>query len=70
MFEDCAVPGHWECALIAASNNRYIATLVERHSRYVMLTFMAGATVVYIIEFRQVKRNYGYVGNHGNIELL
>jgi IS30 family transposase len=55
---DRAVPGHWEGDLLAGTKTSQIATLVERHSRYVLLVRVPArdtATVVQALA-RRVQR--------------
>ncbi len=56
-IEDRAVPGHWEGDLISGSKNSYIAALVERHTRYVMLAKVANKDTQTVVSalIKQVK---------------
>lgn len=47
--EDRAIPGHWEGDLIAGSGNTYIATLVDRHSRFTMLVKVRGKDTASVV---------------------
>jgi len=47
--EDRAIPGHWEGDLLAGGKNSYIATLVERHSRFPMLIMVPSKDTAVVV---------------------
>ena len=47
--EDRAIPGHWEGDLLAGGKNSYVATLVERHSRFLMLIKVPGKDTAMVV---------------------
>jgi IS30 family transposase len=55
--EQRAIPGHWEGDLLSGGKNTHIATLVERHSRFVMLVQIEGKDSDNVVRalVRQVK---------------
>lgn len=62
-IEGRAVPGHWEGDLLSGARNSHIATLVEQHSRFVMLVKVAGKDTKSVVSalVRDVKKLPGGV---------
>ncbi len=57
-IEDRAIPGHWEGDLIAGAKNSHIATLVERHSRFITLVKVPSKDTAVVVSAlsRQVRK--------------
>jgi IS30 family transposase len=57
-IEDRAIPGHWEGDLVMGAKNSQVATLVERHTRYVMLAKLGGKDSQTVVDalIEQAKR--------------
>jgi IS30 family transposase len=56
--EDRAIPGHWEGDLLAGGKHSYLATLVERSSRFVVLVQVPGKDTASVVAalIRQVQQ--------------
>src|SRR6201988_2653727 len=48
--KDRAIPGHWEGDLLSGPKTSYIATLVERHSRFAMLVKVPGTDTEAVVQ--------------------
>ena len=48
-MEGPAIPGHWEGDLITGSQNRHMATLLERQSRFTMLVKVPGKDTASVV---------------------
>jgi IS30 family transposase len=47
--EDRAIPGHWEGDLLSGGKNSHMVTLVERHSRFLMLIKVPGKETAVVV---------------------
>ncbi|MEO0400356.1 MAG: IS30 family transposase [Pseudomonadota bacterium] len=57
-IEDRVIPGHWEGDLISGTRGSYIATLVERHSRFLVLVKVKNKSTDVVVPalIKQVKK--------------
>lgn len=56
-IEDRAVPGHWEGDLICGAGNSYIATVVERQTRFTVLVKVTGKETQSVVS--AMSRHFG-----------
>ena len=58
IYRSLFIQGHWEGDLLSGAKNSYIATLVERHSRFAMLVKVPGKDTEAVVQAlaRQVRK--------------
>ena len=62
---DRAVPGHWEGDLLTGARTSHIATLVERHSRFLLLIRLAGKDTANVVRALAQSRSHAPEGVDG-----